>query len=173
MQNAIFVMTSDLFSLGRLLTQRELATGTLLATYTKMMAWRTARFGNDLGMLGQVQAGEEGGCWWGADSTGEGGKQPFSSMPLTRDSEHTLPQAVREAPLHSLARCKVMQGHCTEGRERRKLRSHLHEWKAILLNIWILQCSVSAVQLILTSLFWGSRDTFCFSGTMAKSGELH
>lgn len=146
------IMTSDLFSLGRLLTQRELATGILLATCTKMMAWRTARFGNDLGMLGQIQAGEEGGCWWGADSTGEGGKRPFSSMPRTRDSEHTLPQAVREASLCCLARCKSVQGHFTEGRERRKLRSHLQEWKVVLLNVWILQCSVSEVRSILTSL---------------------
>lgn len=48
--------TSDLFSLGRLLTQGELATGILLAACTKMMAWRAARFQNDLGMPGWVQA---------------------------------------------------------------------------------------------------------------------
>lgn len=52
----MLLLTSDLFSLGRLLTQGELATGILLAMRTKMMAWRTARFQNDLGMPGRVHA---------------------------------------------------------------------------------------------------------------------
>lgn len=162
-------MTSDLFSLGRLLTQRELTASILLAMFTKMMAWRTARFGNDLGIPGQVWVHEEGGCWWCADSSGEWGKQHATDMDRAVNTPCHEPWG--KPPFSVWQDVKGRQGHFTVGRERRKLRSHLNECKVILLNIRILQCSpISAVCSILTSLFLRIQRhvlLFCYNGEIS------
>lgn len=85
------------------------------------------------------------------------GKQHSSPLPAHHQHRTLNIQSHQpwgKPPFAIWQRCKGMQSHFHRGKREKEIRSHPHEWKLILLHVWILQCSpVSEVQSILTWLF--------------------